>query len=77
MVNHLWEEWSIVVDILEVDLNVGISDQSVSAVVLSEHSEAPLRSAARFVAIERLEKINFIIIVTIIKNYLQRTYFIF
>ena len=55
LMGYLREERSVVVDVLEVDLDVGVTDQAVAAVVLSEDGEAPLRSAAGFVSVERLK----------------------
>jgi hypothetical protein len=50
----LWEEWCIVVDILEVDLNISISDQPVAPLILGEDCEPPLWPTVRLVTVQRL-----------------------
>jgi hypothetical protein len=52
----LREKRSIVVDVLEVDLHVGVSDEAVTALVLGEHCEPPLGPSIRLVPIQRLRK---------------------
>ena len=52
----MWEERRVVVDILEVDLDIGVSDQAVAALVLGEHGEAPLGPPVRLVPIQGLNK---------------------
>ena len=54
LLSYLREERGVVIDVLEVDLDIGVADEAVAAVVLSKDGEAPLRSAARFVSVERL-----------------------
>ena len=51
----LWEQWRVVVDVLEVDHDVGVPHQAVAAVVLGKHGEAPLGAAVRFVTVQGLE----------------------
>lgn len=51
---YLREERCIVVDVLEVDLDIGVADQAVAAVVLGEDGEPPLRSATRLITVEWL-----------------------
>ncbi len=55
MALYLWKEWSIVVDVLEVDLNIGVAHQPVTAVVLGKDGESPLGPATRFITIEGLK----------------------
>lgn len=55
----MWEEWSIVVNIFQVDLDISVAHETFSTFILSENSEAPLRTAVRLVSIQRLiEKIK-------------------
>ena len=46
---------SIVVDILEVDLDVSVPHQTVAALVLGEDREPPLRSSIGLIPVERLQ----------------------
>jgi len=52
---YLWKEWRIVVDVLQVDLDIGVAYQPVATIVLGKDSEAPLRPATRFITIQRLK----------------------
>ena len=54
VVDPLGEERRVIVDVLQVDLHVGVANESVAAVVLSEHCEAPLRPTRGLVAVQRL-----------------------
>ena len=49
------EERRVVVDVLQVDLDVGEADQSLTAFVLSEHRETPLRTSVGLIPIQRLQ----------------------
>ena len=52
---YLWKEWRIVVDVLQVDLDIGVAYQPVATIVLGKDSETPLRPATRFITIQRLK----------------------
>ena len=56
VVDALGEEGRVVVDVLEVDLDVGVAHEAVAAVVLREHREPPLRPPRRLVAVQRLKE---------------------
>ena len=53
--SDLREQRRVVVDVLEVDHDVGVPHQAVAAVVLGEHGEAPLGAAVGFVTVQGLE----------------------
>ena len=54
VVDAVAEERRVVVDVLQVDLHVGVAHQSYAAFVLREHSEPPLRTTVRLIPIQRL-----------------------
>ena len=56
--SHLGEERRVVVDVLQVDLHVGVPDEAVAAIILCEDGESPLRPATRLVTIEWLKRID-------------------
>lgn len=54
-VQTLWENWGVVVDVFEINLDICVADQPLATFVLSKHCEAPLRPAVGLVPIERLK----------------------
>lgn len=50
-VDALREYGGVVVDVLEVDLDVGVADQAFATFVLGEDGEAPLRAAVRLISV--------------------------
>lgn len=53
-VDPLREYRGVVIDVLEVDLDVGVTHKTFPALVLGKHGEPPLRSAIRLISVERL-----------------------
>jgi hypothetical protein len=53
-VDPLREYRGVVIDVLEVDLDVGVTHETLPALVLGKHSEPPLRPAIRLISIQRL-----------------------
>lgn len=51
----LREEWSIIVDILEVDLDIRVAHEAIAALVLSKHGEPPLGPAIGLISVQRLQ----------------------
>lgn len=51
----LREKWSIIVDILEVDLDIRVAHEAIAALVLSKHSESPLGPAIGLISVQRLQ----------------------
>ena len=49
------KEWSIIVDILEVDLDICVAHKPIAALILSKYSEPPLRPAIGLIAVKRLQ----------------------
>ena len=52
------KEWSIIVDILEVDLDISVAHQTIASLVLGEHCEPPLRSTIGLVSVQGLKQDN-------------------
>ena len=57
-VDAVREQRRVVVDVLQVDLNVGVTDQTLATFVLGEDGETPLRATVGLVAIQRLSNAN-------------------
>lgn len=55
-VDPLREYRGVVVDVLEVNLHVGVTHEALSALVLCKHGEPPLRPAIRLVSVQRLHR---------------------
>ena len=49
------ELWSIIVDILEVDLDIGVAHEPIASLVLGKHSEPPLGPAIGLISVKRLQ----------------------
>lgn len=54
-VNSLREQWRIVIDVLQIDLYVSVTDQTFTALILCKYRESPLRSTVGLVPVQRLE----------------------
>lgn len=53
-VDAVREEWRIVVDVLQIDLDVGVTHKSLAFLVLGEHGETPLGTSVGLIAIQWL-----------------------
>lgn len=54
----LLKERSIVVDVLKVDLDISVADQTFATLVLSKHRELPAGSSSRLVPVQWLQQQN-------------------
>ena len=70
-IDSVREEGSVIVYVLEVHLDVGVTDQSVAAFVLGKNGEPPLRSAVGLVSIQWLMTTIFILISSIFRVRLE------
>lgn len=53
-VDSLREHRRVVVDVFQVHLDVGVTDQSLAAFVLRKHGEPPLRSTVGLISVQGL-----------------------
>ena len=51
----LRKERSIIIDILEVDLDIGVAHEPIASLVLGKHSEPPLGPAIGLIPVKRLQ----------------------
>ena len=55
----LWKQGCVVIDIFEIDLNIGVAHQAIASIILSKNCESPLGSSRGFIPIQRFQNINF------------------
>lgn len=53
-VHSLWEHRRVVVDVFQIHLDVGVTDQTFTAFVLCENGEPPLWSTVGLIPVQRL-----------------------
>lgn len=53
-VDTLREYRGVVIDVLEVNLDIGVTDEAFSTLVLSKHGEPPLWPAIWLISVQRL-----------------------